>query len=237
MIKSAKYLGKLETKIVGINYYENDIRVGEKVRFSRNPANKHDENAIEVKNQNLQTVGHLSREHAAFLAPLMDDKLIKLEASPINIEEEWCIPLSLNIFLTKSGKKILSSSKQDDPAFVIHDQVCAFFKASDTYSGATIARVAEMYERLVDKNTLPQTILLLNLLDWKKEEAGKKEISMSTQKPSDKLIDNDPPPMSIHNWPDEFPEKEWNEAMESLMDDQANALGPAKHHHKNKKKK
>ena len=49
---------------------------------------------------------------------------------------------------------------------------------------------------------------------------------------SEKLVDNDPPRMSIHNWPDKFPKKEWEEAVEQNMQDQINALGPAKHQKK-----
>ncbi|MGV7222868.1 MAG: hypothetical protein ACQ9MH_15230 [Nitrospinales bacterium] len=53
---------------------------------------------------------------------------------------------------------------------------------------------------------------------------------MSKQKPSEKLEHKDPDPPDIRNWPDEFDPKEWAESVESLMEDDINAVGVAKHH-------
>ena len=47
------------------------------------------------------------------------------------------------------------------------------------------------------------------------------------------LVDTDPPkPLSIHKWPKKFPVKEFQRAQEQSMQDQINALGPAKHQRK-----
>jgi hypothetical protein len=187
MSKLIKHLGKIDTKIVGINYYQHEIGFGDEVLFSRNPSNEHDEKAIEVVNKNCETVGHLPREYSAFLAPLLDNKMIKLEGFSLDSAEEWCIPLGLTIFLTKKGKKILSSSKLDDPAYIIHNQVSDFFQKSSAYSAKTIASVKETYDQLISENSLPQTILLYHLLDWKKEEACKREAEEQSRGLQDNL--------------------------------------------------
>lgn len=52
---------------------------GEEVRLVREPGNAYDRNAVQVKNIGGTQVGHLPRNVAAKLAPLMDRGIIAVE--------------------------------------------------------------------------------------------------------------------------------------------------------------
>ncbi|OAX42534.1 hypothetical protein K503DRAFT_847742 [Rhizopogon vinicolor AM-OR11-026] len=69
----------LRTSIVGVQYYKGLVGPGEEVRILREPHNKYDRNAIKVMNIGGTQVGHIPRQTAAKLAPLLDRGAISLE--------------------------------------------------------------------------------------------------------------------------------------------------------------
>ncbi|KAL0956474.1 hypothetical protein HGRIS_002620 [Hohenbuehelia grisea] len=69
----------LKTSVVGIQYYKGLVGAGEEVLLVREPHNRYDSNAIQVKNIGRAQVGHLPRNVAAKLAPLMDRRSITVE--------------------------------------------------------------------------------------------------------------------------------------------------------------
>ncbi|KAH9176256.1 SNF2 family N-terminal domain-containing protein [Lactarius sanguifluus] len=71
----------LSSNVVGVQYYKGLVDVGEQVRFIREPHNKYDRNAIAVQNIGQTQVGHIPRQTAAKLAPLIDSGLITIEGT------------------------------------------------------------------------------------------------------------------------------------------------------------
>ncbi|THV02370.1 hypothetical protein K435DRAFT_963104 [Dendrothele bispora CBS 962.96] len=87
----------MRTDVVGLQYYKGMVGPGEEVLLIREPQNPYDRcvlhmycfdehaislvfrNAIQVKNIGRTQVGHLPRNVAAKLAPLMDQKLVNVE--------------------------------------------------------------------------------------------------------------------------------------------------------------
>ncbi|CAL1707747.1 unnamed protein product [Somion occarium] len=69
----------LKTSIVGVQYYKGLVGSGEEVRLVREPHNKYDRNAIKVENIGGTQVGHVPRNVAAKLAPLMDQGMVTVE--------------------------------------------------------------------------------------------------------------------------------------------------------------
>ncbi|KAF8622719.1 hypothetical protein AX15_006810 [Amanita polypyramis BW_CC] len=67
------------TRVVGIQYYTGMACPGEEVLLVREPHNRYDRNAIQVKNINQIQVGHLPRQVVAKLAPLLDRRVITVE--------------------------------------------------------------------------------------------------------------------------------------------------------------
>lgn len=56
----------------------------ENVILEREPTNSYDRNAIKVLNIRNEQVGHIPREQAAVLAPLMDNHTIRVEGTVPN---------------------------------------------------------------------------------------------------------------------------------------------------------
>ncbi|RDB25140.1 DNA repair protein rad5 [Hypsizygus marmoreus] len=69
----------MNTNVVGIQYYKGLVGPGEEVLLVREPANPYDRNAIQVKNIGQTQVGHLPRNIALRLAPLLDKELVTVE--------------------------------------------------------------------------------------------------------------------------------------------------------------
>ncbi|TFK94573.1 hypothetical protein K466DRAFT_509225 [Polyporus arcularius HHB13444] len=69
----------MKTAIVGVQYYKGLVGPGEEVILARQPHNQYDRNAIQVKNIGGTQVGHIPRNVAAKLAPLIDSGLITVE--------------------------------------------------------------------------------------------------------------------------------------------------------------
>ena len=63
---------KFSTHIVGIRHYPAHIEPGEPGSLVHESTNPHDRNAVRVNNALGDQVGHVPREHAVWLAPLLD---------------------------------------------------------------------------------------------------------------------------------------------------------------------
>ncbi|KAG0704509.1 SNF2 family N-terminal domain-containing protein [Suillus ampliporus] len=69
----------MSSSVVGVQYYKGLVGPGEEVRLVREPHNKYDRNAIQVKNIGGTQVGHIPKQAAAKLAPLLDRGVITIE--------------------------------------------------------------------------------------------------------------------------------------------------------------
>eukprot|EP00980_Cylindrotheca_fusiformis_P021352 scaffold8235_cov113-Cylindrotheca_fusiformis.AAC.6 len=102
------FLGSSEVRIVGIRYYRGVAHPGEFVQLVREPHNEYDSNAIRVDTvgQNPQKIGHIKRESAAMLAPLMDrwSPQIRLEGLIPRQGNTFNLPLLLEFYSTKQDK-------------------------------------------------------------------------------------------------------------------------------------
>ena len=94
-------LSKTDSKycrIVGIRYYRGEAHPGEFVNLRREPHNPYDRNAIRVDNMHNEKVGHIKRELAAVLAPLMDryPEALTLDASIPGPGNHYELPLHVD---------------------------------------------------------------------------------------------------------------------------------------------
>ncbi len=141
-------LGKLKTKIVGAQYYEDTVKANEEVFFERSPHNEFDQNAIEAQNSNCRTVGHIPRRYSAFLAPLIDEGLIYLKGSALDEPDKQEVPVEVDVYLTPTGRRITKPPFADNAKQVVHNMVAAFFNECDKYSASTIAEVIEKFKAM-----------------------------------------------------------------------------------------
>lgn len=92
-------LGKFRGAIVGIRYYKGEAHPGEYVTLEREPYNPYDNNAIRVDNLRHEKVGHIKRQQAAILAPIMDahgDKL-QLDATIPYRGDQYTLPIEIEL--------------------------------------------------------------------------------------------------------------------------------------------
>ncbi|CAA7259081.1 unnamed protein product [Cyclocybe aegerita] len=70
---------RMNTNVVGIQYYRGLVGPGEEVLLVREPHNQYDRNAIQVKNISRVQVGHLPRNVVSKLAPMLDRRAVTVE--------------------------------------------------------------------------------------------------------------------------------------------------------------
>ncbi|EXJ83871.1 hypothetical protein A1O1_07499 [Capronia coronata CBS 617.96] len=92
--------GILDTKIVGCRFYDGRATVGEYVRVRREPSNPYDSNAIRIDNVLRDQIGHIGRQVAAKLAPLMDSGSLLIEGALTGPKTFYDCPIGLKLFGT-----------------------------------------------------------------------------------------------------------------------------------------
>ncbi|OAL20802.1 hypothetical protein AYO20_11474 [Fonsecaea nubica] len=92
--------GILNTKIVGCRFYDGQATVGEYVRVRREPRNQYDSNAIRIDNVLRDQIGHIGRNVAAKLAPLMDAGSLLVEGALTGPKTYYDCPIGLKLFGT-----------------------------------------------------------------------------------------------------------------------------------------
>lgn len=92
--------GILNTKIVGCRFYDGRATVGEYVRVRREPSNPYDSNAIRIDNVLRDQIGHIGRNVAAKLAPLMDSGQLLVEGALTGPKTFYDCPIGLKMFGT-----------------------------------------------------------------------------------------------------------------------------------------
>jgi len=89
--------GRAVVLCVGVQHYSGVLHAGEYAMLEREPMNRFDSNAIKVVNHANSQVGHVKRNLAAALAPILDDPsplALKIEAA-VSFPPKLCVPASL----------------------------------------------------------------------------------------------------------------------------------------------
>ncbi len=74
-------LGTVFVGVAGVRFYDGQAIADEGATLVREPNNPHDPRAIRVDNQEGQTLGHVPRRTAAWLAPLLDEGRVTVKAT------------------------------------------------------------------------------------------------------------------------------------------------------------
>lgn len=94
-------LARARTRVVGLRYYSGTVSNNEAVMLVRQPSNPYDRNAIQCLNLRGVQIGHIAREDASRLAPLLDNASLglRLEGTvPSGANNVYAMPLSLNMW-------------------------------------------------------------------------------------------------------------------------------------------
>lgn len=92
--------GTLDTKIVGVRYYNGHATVGEHVLVRREATNPYDSNAIRVDNVQRDQIGHIPRQNAAKLAPYMDTGALVVSGVLSGRRGEYDCPIRISLYGT-----------------------------------------------------------------------------------------------------------------------------------------
>ncbi|KAK6380459.1 hypothetical protein LTS17_005649 [Exophiala oligosperma] len=98
--ESYQLYGILDTKIVGCRFYHGQATTGEYVKVKREPGNPYDSNAIRIDNVLRDQIGHINRQVAAKLAPLMDSGQLLVEGCLTGAQTFYDCPIGLKLFGT-----------------------------------------------------------------------------------------------------------------------------------------
>ena len=118
--------GILNTKVVGIRYYNGRFGVGEYVKVKREPRNPYDRNAIRIDNIMNDQIGHIGREVAAKLAGLMDSEQLLVEGAITGSKSDFTVPIALKLFgTTQPGPKAALKEQMQRLRLPVNDLVRA----------------------------------------------------------------------------------------------------------------
>lgn len=93
-----EFYAPLETKVVGVRYYNGYAQPGESVLCRREPSNPYDSNAIRVDNVFQTQIGHIPRQVAAKLAAYMDNDDLVIESKLIGEKGMYAVPIRLYLY-------------------------------------------------------------------------------------------------------------------------------------------
>ncbi|XP_071803107.1 helicase-like transcription factor [Asterias amurensis] len=91
--------GLIRGAVVGVQYYKGMVNNNEMVALVREPNNQYDSQAIKVENIWGHQVGHIKREMAAALSPLVDGKLVRIDGVvPYGKNNSYRIPVDISVW-------------------------------------------------------------------------------------------------------------------------------------------
>lgn len=219
-------LGEIETRIVGMQYYDAAVNPGDAVHLEREPNNKHDANAMRVENGLFEPVGHVPRRVCSWLARLIDDGKVRVDGS-VPTEKSGVLqgheigaasgsgticPLTLTVFLCPKGKSLLEECDPRTKLDALHQFVRQAYEQIQGYRDADlILEIAEGLKPLARQELLPETRLLLALVPGVAHEARKNMAVQATAGLRDRLATLElGAPLHHHNltlfpltWPDQ----------------------------------
>lgn len=101
----------MRVNIVGTQYYRGLVGSGEEVILRREPGNPYDRNAIQVLNIHNVQLGHIPRDIASKLAPLLDRKLVNVEGMVLegNLQggKIYQLPMTLKFYAAVDQRQLI----------------------------------------------------------------------------------------------------------------------------------
>ena len=168
---SDQLLGNLETRIAGMQYYENVATPGESVSLEREPENPHDSCSIRVENSLFDPIGHIPRRTCSWLAPLVDSGKVRVDGRLPELSDDSqgrgaaTTPLTLSIFLCQKGQGLLAPREVHTKLDGLHEVVRRTYEELQGYTNPDlILELAKGLRPLTRQELLPETRLLLALI-------------------------------------------------------------------------
>ena len=94
------FMGSTLVRVVGVRHYDGNAALGDQVLLERDHRNPYDKNAIQVSSSAQRQIGHIPRQMAAKLAPLIDNRQIHLEGVVTGKKGIYELPIRLDVYAT-----------------------------------------------------------------------------------------------------------------------------------------
>ncbi|KAK2981079.1 hypothetical protein RJ640_012034 [Escallonia rubra] len=150
-------VGFVIANIVGLQYYTGTIRGREMVGLVREPSNPYDPNAIRVMNTRAEQVGHVERNVARVLAPLVDEESIAIEGIVPNTPAKGArfrVPCQIHVFASIEAFRRVKSAIMRGGLALISENEAAF--------GLSQANVAKERRRKEDRRSVDEIFKMLD---------------------------------------------------------------------------
>lgn len=95
----------IHLKCRGIKYHKENLQSLDSITLEREPENEFDTNAICVKNGEGNIVGHIAKEQAAALAPVLDSNIISLQNVSMKSKRDYELLISADVKLLDGTKR------------------------------------------------------------------------------------------------------------------------------------
>ena len=160
-----KTIGRIGSRLAGLEYSLGRVRTGDKLSLEREPGNPHDSNAIRVSCGESK-IGYIERKDAAWIAPLLDAGLIGIKATPTVSGEHTGTPVELTVKTTCKGDTVIFSPNRDDsPQAVLHNSLLAVYLNIKSYSAETLKSVTQRLPYMSQgSGMLPETALIYRII-------------------------------------------------------------------------
>ena len=166
-----KLLGEIFTEIAGKQYYEADIKPGEKIQLEREPDNQHDKNAIRVVNKSFKQAGYVPRRISSWLTPLIDSGEVWAEgrAAEYSTDSSGKTFILIELYLHRKGKDILRRGiDPPDELEALHQSVLAIWSEVDEWTDPDVVKsLGKRLAGLASDELLPKTQMLLQLFKYR----------------------------------------------------------------------
>lgn len=155
------HIGTLKFDIVGLRYYKGIAHPGEFVSFVREPQNPYDPNAIRVDNMHGEKIGHIKRQQAAKLAPVMDsqEQKIKFDGTIPRPRNQFSMPVEIDVY-TRNDSCFEIEELQDFVANLEKVMGKAWFQPSAKFGGSSPSKM----------------LIQTTKLDWKAQQSNLDEM-------------------------------------------------------------
>ncbi|RIA91205.1 SNF2 family helicase [Glomus cerebriforme] len=186
-----KVYGNVITKVVGVRYYDGVVNRNESVSITREPFNMYDRNALRADNILGVQVGHIPRDVAAVLAPLIDNGNIRIEGTITGNKGAYSAPLHIHVLgVPEREEQITKTLRSKNLKFVPLKPMTQGRKASEPNEawrelmkqGRTLDKMStkkvlqEVGVSIVDLARLPEApqpeALITPLLSYQKQGLG-----------------------------------------------------------------
>jgi hypothetical protein len=165
------FLGEILSGVTGKNLRYARRKPEERVSLIPDAANLSDPFAIRVRDENQQSIGHLSRSTAKWLSPLLmagtlrADARIPARTGFAQSLKNSSMPLLISLFRASPTENIWEIAEIESQKDVLHQLVCQAFRIAKEYRDPNhVEYLTDGLRSLAKKDLHPKTHLLLALL-------------------------------------------------------------------------